>query len=307
MKLTRTALIILGIVLIIGVLASSALAASTTKALSTNFTLVNLGTLPADVIVDYLLSSGEPWPNVNPANKSFSLGADGGQIQIRQYADTMSPGAGSAVVSSSQPLGAIVQIQARNQVATTGAYKGDSQGSGVFYIPLLARRGVSASGTANSQIIIQNAGIDAVNFDVVLKPAPGFTGTYTKSVTNLAKGISYYYDLESETNLPENWFGSAVVTATSLNGTLSVVANVFFGADGMQTYNAFSQESLGNKWLIPIFTSRLTNGLSTVVTVQNLTGGTLATSAVALNCLQDGTLTPQNFSNPVQIDRKSVV
>lgn len=286
-RFTLTLVIVL---MLTSILASTVFAAATTKSLSTNFTLVNLGTDAATVTVDYWLTNGTAWPNVSADSKSFTLAANGGQKQIRQYADTMNPGAGSAVVSSSAPLGAIVQIQARNQVATTGAYKGASSGSSTFYIPLVSRRGSSLSGAVNSQIIVQNAGSGPANFAIDLIPTAPSTDTYTKTVTSVAQGASYYYDVETEANLDPNWFGSAVVRST--NGVpLVVVTNVFFGTHGLQTFNAFPVESLDDEWVIPLFTSKLTNGLSTVVTVQNLNGGSLAANSVTLACKTEGSAT----------------
>ena len=103
----------------------------------------------------------------------------------------MNAGAGSAVVSSSQQLGAIVQIQARNQIATLGSYKGSTEGKTSFYAPLLARRGSSLSGLANAQIIIQNAGTGPVDVDVNFLPNPKADGTaYTKTITGIPQGAS---------------------------------------------------------------------------------------------------------------------
>lgn len=305
----RIFLLAISVMVIATLMAGTVFAASTTKSLSTNFTLVNLGATDATVNVSYLLPDGSAWPGVASTSQSFTLTANGGQNQIRQYTEAnMASGSGSAVVSSSQPLGAIVQIQARNQTASNGAYKGFNSGSGTFYIPLVARHGVSASGTANSQIIVQNVGSGPVNFDVSLVPTVGFSSSFTKHVTGVAEGASYYYDLESDADTAANlkdangWFGSAVVTATSANGSLAVVTNLFFAPDGLQTFNAFPIETLTDKWVVPIFTSKLTNGLSTVVTVQNLSGGPLTASTLTLQCKKEGeTAFSYQTSNPSDI------
>lgn len=290
----RFLFVAVSIIAVLAMVNGTAFAAATAKALSTNFTLVNLGASPAAVEVSYktdLASGSKDWFGVTPTNKSFTLAENGGQNQIRQYADeNMVSGSGSAVVSSSQPLAAVVQIQARNQTPSNGAYIGVAQGSDTFYVPLVARHGGSASGTVNSQIIIQNASASGdVVAHVELFPtgSNSTTPTATKDIT-IAQGISFYYDLETETNLPSTgWFGSAVVSTTTPGGSLVVVSNLFSGPDGLQTYNAFPKESLTNTWVVPIFTSQLSNGLSTVVTIQNL-GSELAAGSVALNCKPDG-------------------
>lgn len=302
----KRSLAVVSVLVAISLVAGSVFAASTTKALSTNFTLVNLSDQPADVLVDYLLTDGTAWPNVLAGNKSFTLAADGGMKQIRQYADTMDAGAGSAVVSSSQQLGAIVQIQARNQIATLGSYKGATEGKTSFYAPLLARRGSSLSGLANAQIIIQNAGTGPVDVDVNFLPNPKADGTaYTKTITGIPQGASFYYDLEEDATIKENWFGSGVISvaSTTPTGKIVVVVNVFFGTNGLQTYNAFSSDQVDDEWIVPLFTSRLTNGLSTVVSIQNLSGGEIAAGELSLTCVNASgdNLFPAALTNAVAI------
>lgn len=274
-------------------------AASTTKSLSTNYTLVNLSASPANVVVQYLLDTGATW-TAPPDSTSFTIAANGGQKIVRQYVDAMTPssGRGSAVISSDQALGAVVQIQARPpQVATFGAYSGISQGSSGYYVPLVSRRGSSASGTTNSQIMIQNAGTSAATVNVQLIGTP----SYTKSGVSIPAGATYYYDLDDEANLPAGWFGSAFVQASG-GGQVAVISNFFTGPDGMQTFNAFPASNVGPVWLAPLVTSRLSNGLSTPVAVQNLSGSTIAVNGVTMTCTPDpaatgfSTLTIRNAS-----------
>lgn len=275
-------------------------AASTTKSLSTNYTLVNLGAEKASVTVDYFKDDGTTWA-VDPANSAFDIAANYGQMQVRQYFDTtMAAGKGSVVVKSNTNLGAVVQIQARGQTPTQGAYSGYTAGSNKFYVPLAAHNKTTASGIANSQIVIQNA--DQSNLDVTIDLYNGPTKTYTKSITALKPGVSFYYDLADETNLGASWLGSAVVTAFG-TGKIVVVSNFFTGSDAMQTYNAFPAENVTTKWVAPLFFSRLGNGLSTVVTVQNLSGGDIPANAVTLSCVRDSSATPTSLSvqNPALI------
>jgi hypothetical protein len=280
-------------------------AEATSKQLSTNFTLVNLDKdYPAAGAISYLLESGAAWPGVSAGNLSFNLAPNGGSIQIKQYFDpTMQPGRGSVVISADHLVGAIVQIQARGQTPTQGAYTGFLEGHSVFYVPLVARNRFTLSGTGNSEIIIQNSeAMDAVTVTVDLIPNAGSSGTYTRTISAIQPGVSYYYDLSEETNLPDNWIGSAVVTA--LDGRkVSVVSNFYQGADILQTFNAFPQEELGPEWIVPIFFSRLENGLSTVITVQNMGTSEIAAGALALHCttIWDNTPAELDFTNPTAI------
>jgi hypothetical protein len=282
----------------------SAHAAATAKQLSTNFTLVNLDKdNPATGAISYLLESGAAWPGVSAGNLSFSLPANGGSIQIKQYFDpTMQPGRGSVVIASDRPVGAIVQIQARGQVPTQGAYTGFLEGHSVYYVPLAARNRYTLSGTGNSQIIIQNADSAAVTVTVELIPNTGSSGTYTRTIPSIQPGVSYYYDLSTETNLPDNWIGSAVVTALD-SRKVTVVSNFFQGPDILQTFNAFPQEEIGPEWIVPIFFSRLENGMSTVITVQNIGSAEVAAGALAMHCRTIWGNTPAelDFSNPTAI------
>lgn len=286
-SIVRLGITIISMMVIFSLMVGGATAASTTKSLSTNFTLINMSTTDnATVTVQYLKDNGSVWDALD-ANESFTVPKNYGQIQIRQYFDTtMTSGRGSAVVTSSQQLGAISQIQARGQVPTQGAYSGVNAGSAKYYVPLAASNRNTASGLANTQIIIQNVSGGAVDVSVALINGNATTA-YTKSISALGAGVSFYYDLSEETNLPANWLGSAVVTRTSASGDITVISNFFTGPDAMQTFNAFPIESLGPKWVVPIFFIRLANGLSTVVTVQNLSGGTIAAGGITLQCTKN--------------------
>jgi hypothetical protein len=276
-------------------------AAATAKQLSTNFTLVNLDKEhSAAGAISYLLESGADWPGVSAGNLSFDLPPNGGSIQIKQYFDpTMEPGRGSVVIASDRPVGAIVQIQARGQTPTQGAYTGFLEGHSVYYVPLVARNRFTLTGTANSQIIIQNADSVAVTVTAELIPSENATAAYTRTIASLQPGVSYYYDLSEEANLPDNWIGSAVVTALD-SRKITVVSNFFQGADILQTFNAFPEEDLGSEWIVPIFFSRLENGLSTVITVQNVVGTEIPAGALSMHCstIWDNSPAELEFTNP---------
>ena len=290
------------------VASASSLAQSTTKQLSTNFTLVNLGSGPATGNISYIKQDGTSWGSEN-----FSITNVGGQAIFRQYASAgqpgnpnLSSGAGSVMVMSDQPLGAVVQIQARNQNPTSnGAYSGLSAGDTSFYVPLVAKNLTTASGTGNSQIIAQNTGGSATNIQFELI---GGGNTYTYTATNVAPGASFTCDLTTAcgASVPNNWSGSAVVSAGS-GGTIAVVSN-FFTGDALQTFNAFSSTSPKTKWFVPLFTSRLPNSLSTPVAVQNLSGNPIAADSVKLDCTPDPAATGfSTFSktNPAPIDNNA--
>lgn len=286
-----------------------AMAGSTTKSLSTNFTLVNLGSGAAEGVIEYYEPDGSAWGD---GSETFTITDPGGQVIFRQYYPAGSPGnpnltdgKGSVVIESSEPLGAVVQIQSRGQDPSSyGAYSGFSEGSASFYIPLAARVLNTASGLANSQIIVQNAGTVPANIEIEMVNPDG-TSLYTKSVTGLQPGASYYYDLadESSSNVPNAWYGSAAARTTTSGAVITVVSN-FFSGDAMQTFNGFSSTSPGTQFFVPLFASRLANTLSTVIAVQNLSGSTIAAGDVDVSCIPDPALVgvpPFTMSNPAAI------
>jgi len=260
-----------------------AIAAATTKSFASNYTLVNLGGDTAAVTASYVAPDGSEWGN--SIYKSFSIPPGANQI-VRQYYDTgLTPGRGSVVIASSQPLGAMVQERVLSGVPSSGAYVGVSSPSTTWYIPLLARHGGSATGLANSQVIVQNVGVSAVDFSVALYALGASSPTYTKSFTNVAKGAAILYDIEEETNLPSGFWGSAVISTT--NGLLGVVTNLFFGADSLNAYNAFPQETIDDTWYVPLLYVRLGNSLTTSLTIQNLSGTTIPVGDISLVCTKN--------------------
>src|SRR5665648_137073 len=281
MKISKSILIAMSLLLILTMAVS---AEATTKILSTNYTLVNLGSSEASVTAAYYQPNGSVWDADN-ANESFTVAANYGQKIIAQYFDsTLTDGQGSVVISADQPLGAVAQILARNQVPTSGAYNGVINPANKFYVPQAFRNLSSANGFVNTQIVIQNAESgSAVNVTVAFIPFPGITGlaTYSSSSITIQPGASYVYDLSDESNLTSTnpsitgWTGSAVVTAGSAMN-IAVVVSTFAGANSLQTYNAFDEGNISSGWAIPQFTSKLPNGLNTPVLVQNLSGSQLA-------------------------------
>lgn len=276
----KAACLLLGLLLVALVVVPPLWAQSTTKALSTNFTIVNLGSTQATGKVEYYKPDGTAWKT----SDSFLLDPSGGQAIYRQYDQNLTDGKGSVVISADQPIAAVVQVLARGQNPTTsGAYSGFAGGSTRFYVPLASRKGTSASGPTNSQIVVQNTSSAPVNVSIKLVNSDAST-RYTKSGITIQPGASYEYDLalESAANVPDNWFGSAEVFVTG-DGQIAVVSN-FFTGDAMQTFNAFPESAPNTTWFVPLFTSRLSNSLSTPIAVQNLSGASISVGGVAVVC-----------------------
>lgn len=271
-------------------------AAATDKSLSTNYTLVNLSnpTASASVTIAYYKEDGSAWA-VDAASAQATLPKQGDQAIIRQYFDaTMTAGRGSAVVSSSAPLGAVVQIQARNQTPTLGAYLGSSSPANKYYVPTVLRQ---VGGTSSSQIMIQNATSSAITVNVSFTKSSLSAGSnYSKPNIPIPANATYYYDIDTETNLVSGWFGAAVVQANSAQNIV-VMSNLFTKPDTVQSFNAFTDAQLSNLWFVPLFASRLANGLLTPVSIQNLSGSTMAAGAIQVTCKADsGSPNKSNFN-----------
>lgn len=283
---TRSIVIALCIVLVATI---PAIAGSTTKTLSTNYTVVNLSTTAdATVTANYYkdaTSGGASW-TADAGNTNFTVPMNYGQVVIRQYFDTtMTAGKGSVVLSSTEPLAAVVQIQARNQTASLAAYNGYTSGSNKFYIPIAYKNKTTGSGLVNTQVMVQNIMNEAISADIEFVPLPGTSGTNTKSFTSIPAYATEYFDLADQTTafLPDGWIGSAIVTAQS-GKQVAVVFNSFSGADGLFTVNGFPVESVGTDWAVPQFDSKLPNGLNIGVVVQNVSGADIAVNAMSLVC-----------------------
>ena len=142
MKRRTVSITLLTVTLILATVLTGA-AQSTTKSLSTNFTLVNLESEAASGTVQYFKPDGTTWKT----EESFTLAANGGQAIFRQYLDSaLDAGRGSVLVSADKSVGAVVQVLARGQNPTSsGAYSGFSAGAASFYIPLVAKNRSTAN------------------------------------------------------------------------------------------------------------------------------------------------------------------
>jgi len=70
-----------------------------------------------------------------------------------------------------------------------------------------------------------------------------------------------------------------------------------------------SPPARASSWYVPLFTSRLTNGLSTPVSIQNLTGGSVPAGQITLTCTKDPASGGSNFnkSNPSAVGNNELV
>ncbi len=285
------------------------LTAASSKLYSTNITLVNLATSTTNnATLNYVKPDGSDWP-ASPAFTNVALPPRTSVI-LRQYADPVMPaGLGSGGVTLSNPgfMVPVVQILARNgQVASSGAYS-ELTISRSLYVPLVARNLNSASGLTNSQLAIQNPASAPVTATVTFIPGPNSPGSlYSRSNITIPAGASFMYDLSTETNLPDGFFGAAEITGNAPSTQLAVVANLFAGPHQLQTVGGFTRnytpgQDYFNLYAVPLFMSRLANGTSTTLAIQNMTSTPIAAGSIAVECTDQSATDVFTIHNPNDI------
>jgi hypothetical protein len=285
------------------------LTAASSKLYSTNVTLVNhsAGTT-LNATLNYAKPDGSPWP-AGPAFTNAALPPRTSVI-LRQYADPAMPnGIGSGGVALSAPgfVSPVVQILARNnQVASSGAYSELAMDRSL-YVPLVTRNLNSASGLTNSQLAIMNPSSAPITATVQFIPGPSSPGaTYTNSNLTIPAGASFMYDVSTETNLPNGFFGSAQITGNALTAQLAVVANLFAGSNQLQTFGGFTDHYIPGQdyfpaYAVPLFMSRLSNGTSTTLSIQNIGGGAISAGSIAVVCTSQTGNDTFTIVNPADI------
>lgn len=197
---------------------------------------------------------------------------------------------GSAIVNGSEDLAVSGALRRYSNFTYSGAsYAGVpfTNTTGPVYVPLVMRKMLTASGPTNSDLYIQNTGSSALSAVIELVGLPGYSNwNYTKPSFNVPPGAAYLYSLESESsaNVPENWIGSAKVSVTGGPNNVAILSDLKSGAAIVQSLQGFSAVQATSNWNIPLFSSRLANGLNTPVTVQNLSGGQFNAYSISLAC-----------------------
>lgn len=253
-------------------------------------TLRNNGGGLAKTLVKFLDSNGSVVCSNLPtlsAKQSITLSCNNSQIV-------------ATTLDASQDTSLSVTNKRTSSPYSSGSYAGivANKTSSTFYVPLASRLLASASGQlSNSELEIQNAGTAPVNVNIQMIGAAGVWGNYNKPTVAIPGSGSFNYNLslENAANLPNGWYGSAVVSVSG-SGKIAVISNFRTGSNTVQTFNAFNAESLSTNWRIPLFTSRLANGLSTPIAIQNLSSAMIPINGVTLNCTVDPSSSGTNFT-----------
>jgi hypothetical protein len=219
----------------------------------TSYQIANLGSGAADITVTYYDGSGAT--NVSQ-NRTFSSVPAGGSVTVLQSTEsTLGAGTWSAVVSSNQPIAAVVNQQlgtdgSSSSIPPFSSYSGASQGATTVVVPVMMENWFGY----NTQLYIQNVGSGPADISIAYAPTTlagscvtGATGQ-TDSTTDLAQYASILFNQETKTALGASgltggcatfngrFLGSATITSDQ-----PIVAVVNEAVQGkLFTYNGFN-------------------------------------------------------------------
>lgn len=211
-----------------------------------------------------------------------------------------SPFAGSAVVSSSQPVACTVNTQLNGNVGTTSAparvetYSGvDSTGIGpTLYAPQVLKS--FSSTNWNSYIAVQNTGSSAVTVNITYKDRNGNAVSAANESHAVAAQSNWIFYQSDNANLPANFLGSATISGGT-GSALAAIVNYYNGAadsttSQFQSYNTFG--SGANKLFVPRFV-RNYYGFNGGMSIQNV--GAAATTVTIVFTFGSNTY---NYTSP---------
>ncbi|MFV2044094.1 MAG: hypothetical protein ACC700_12795 [Anaerolineales bacterium] len=244
---------VIGTPILLGlVIASTAYAQYSGNAWSTAYQVVNMGSSPANIQINYYDPSGV---EQTAAQRSYSSVPAGSSVLVVQFSDDTSLASGrySAVISADQPIAAVANQQlvpsgsaSYSPVPPFSTYGGESQGSSTITLPAVMYNWYGYY----TEMFIMNIG-SATASDVDITFAPGNIGgnpTGASGVTDLNNSIPQYASSEkSQESLTAlgapsgpfvgRFLGSATITADQ---PIVAVVNQHNTSDyKLMTYNGF--------------------------------------------------------------------
>jgi len=223
---------------------------------SSGFQVQNLESVGANISMAFYPEGGS-----NPtATVTDTIPANGQKTYATLPQQVASGFRGSAVISSDQPIAAIVNLVSPNlnSLSLGSAYVGVRGGSSQASLPLLFKNFFGF----NTFFSVQNVGQAATTVTVTYRGA-GLSSPVTQTA-NIQPGASARFDQLTNTSLPNNFNGSAIVTSTG-SDIAAVVTQ--YDANTSLTYNGFSAGS--NAPYFPLVNAN-NAGFITGIPVQNL-------------------------------------
>jgi hypothetical protein len=249
---------------------------------STGFQVQNLGTGAATVTIQLISQDGTTAATIS--NETIATGGSNTYFPVPQVAGGFN---GSAIISATQPVAAILNILGNSGVAGQPFYSEAANGvaasatSTSVSLPLIMR----GNGGFNTWFSVQNAGTTAASVTVAFKK--GTDGTdLTLPAVSIPPGASHTFDQSTAdaAGLGVKFVGSATVTSSQ---PLAVVVNqVGTGASKTQlTYGGFPSGS--NSVALPLI-QQSNSTFFTGISIQNV-GSVSATVTVSYAAQADGT------------------
>ncbi len=237
--------VLLALVLAFTLFLGSATPAAAISTYDSGFQIQNLGTVTATVTITFYNQDGTVAATVND-----QIGAN----SSKTYYPLTSVSAGfngSVVVSSDQPVAAIVNVLG-DSGAFGASYSGFSSGSTTASIPLVMKNNYGFSTWFN----VQNTGTADANVTVTYSNG-------TSEVATIKPGAAATFDQATNANLPDGFVGSAVVSSTQP----VAIAVLEVGPTTLLAYNGFPSGS--TELLMPLVNAN-NYGYVTGIQIQNL-------------------------------------
>jgi len=246
---------------------------------STSILVQNLSTSEATVQVDFYNTSGTK-TGTQEKTGTEKLGGEKSTTFDQRY-DSGDPGTdpfqGAAIISSDQPIGAVVQMVRSGGSGGVGsfeAYNGLATASDSVKAPLLLRGISSAGKTWNTTMVIQNTSLDSSAYVTVTftpDPSVGLGTADTVNYTILAGGTQYIAQ-KDQTDLGTAFFGSASVESDQ-NVAVVVTSGTTDGAT-LIAYPTFTAGTV-NVYLPGVYKNipSLGDNYFTSLTIVNMGGG----------------------------------
>jgi hypothetical protein len=270
----------------------------------TSYSAANLGNGPANIVATYYDSAG-----VAKCTNTFPNVPVGGSVTVLQATESCTPALGSgeysAVLSSDQPIAAVVNQQLGTQGSTSTAppfssYSGASQGSNSIVVPEVMYNWFGHY----TELYIQNVGAGtASNIDVQYFPTTvgscttGAAGQgdlnqtanqyATKKVSQLSKTALGAPTVAGCTSFNGRFLGAALITSDQ---PVVVVANHHV-QNKLFTYNGFNSSEAATKIILPAYMKNF-YGFYASMTVAN--PDLVNSATVTLTYRSDA-----SFSNPL--------
>lgn len=254
----------------------------------TAVTIKNVGNAPAHVNVSYFdqtggsVGVGDDMPSL-PPNGSWTVRQDNGNSFPASGGDAAR--AGSAVVTSTQPVAAFVNEFAPGGVGDATSYTGIQLPDGAattLYAPAIAN---NAYGGYTTGIGLINTGTTATDILVTYRDATGATIKTTSLLSVPAHAYRALYSGDPVLALPDSFAGTATISSAAA-GTPQPLAAVITEVGPGGRFSSYDATAFGNSNLFaPVALNSAYGGYFTGLGILNTTatGGTVGITYYNLN------------------------